>query len=288
MKSDDSDQADKGKYLLEAFFCKSAPKPKHCHNRLVSLAPEVAIVTYLSGYRGAARFFSAHFGQIITKKPIETIISKIKSGKILITKEDCIAVADFHPDALRVVNSIEFLRFININGMQNISDIRSVKPEGTEDIIENTDETVIPMRITQENQISNDQVIDERDPRSTKDVNCNENTSSEPIVFVSIPGKGSFVGQEWLDFARKNNLPLTPDGDYDAIEHEQMLGMETIRNLTYEEYCISCSYHKSNRIPAARGDSVILANIIKASGTALMNAKSLSLRNKYNTIKPLS
>lgn len=76
---------------------------------LVPMAAEVVLLTRMGGTRKVARFFSDFLGKKISRRPIETILKRVKKGEIIVTEEQIRRAASRHPMAQRFVEKAPWI-----------------------------------------------------------------------------------------------------------------------------------------------------------------------------------
>jgi hypothetical protein len=68
---------------------------------LVPYAPEVYLLAKIGGSRRVAAHFSKMLGKKISRKPVLTVLAKIQSGELKVSREEIIEAAAKHPIAQR-------------------------------------------------------------------------------------------------------------------------------------------------------------------------------------------
>lgn len=66
---------------------------------LIAFAPAVYILYRLDGIRGCAEHFSKALSTTITRRQVEGVLLKIRSGSIKVTPDELLAAAKAHPRA---------------------------------------------------------------------------------------------------------------------------------------------------------------------------------------------
>jgi hypothetical protein len=81
----------------------------HLQRTLVPLAAEVVLLVRMGGTRRTAQFLGEKLGKKMSRKPIETLMQKVKRGEIVVTQEELEAVALSHPLATRFVQKAPWI-----------------------------------------------------------------------------------------------------------------------------------------------------------------------------------
>jgi hypothetical protein len=82
-------------FKVEEFCEKHGGKSKGI---LITYAPEVYVIAKFGGVERAREYFSEKLGRKISKHPIEELLHKIRTGKVVITEKEIWAEAKRHPD----------------------------------------------------------------------------------------------------------------------------------------------------------------------------------------------
>lgn len=88
-----------GNQQLVSEFCDSKFAPKS-RGLLIPYAAQVVYIARMSrSTRLTAAFFSKKFGRKFSRRPVEDILAKVKTGEIVVTTEQLAAAAEQHPYA---------------------------------------------------------------------------------------------------------------------------------------------------------------------------------------------
>jgi len=89
---------------------------KFCNNylgdlqsTLVPWVAEIVLMVRIGGTRRTAKFLGEELGRKMSRQPIETLMTRVKKGELVVTQEDLERVATSHPIARRFVQKAPWL-----------------------------------------------------------------------------------------------------------------------------------------------------------------------------------